>query len=243
MSAQPTASTQRIIVLTGASRGIGAAIARRLACASDHLILTGRDADKLQAVASQVHAQGGSAEVFPCDLTRPEAIQSLAAEVLGRHSRCDVLINNAGQGFFSTPLHLLPLEDWERMMALNLRAPYLLLSAFAPAMISAGGGHIINISSLAGKNPVPGAAAYAASKWGLNGLMYSAAEELRLHRIRVSLICPGSTHTEFGSGLSAHKSPLGALSPQDVAHVVAMLLTQSDASFVSEVLIRPTLKS
>ncbi len=243
MSAQPSASTQRIIVLTGASRGIGAAIAHRLACAPHHLVLTGRDTDKLRDVARQVQSQGGSADVFPCDLTRPEQIQSLAAEVLGRHSRCDVLINNAGLGLFSKPLHMLPLEDWEQMMALNLRAPYLLLRAFTPAMISAGGGHIINISSLAGKNPLPGAAAYAASKWGLNGLMYSVAEELRPHRIRVSLICPGSTHTEFGSGLSSQKSSLGALSPQDIAHVVAMLLTQSDASFVSEILIRPTLKS
>ena len=243
MPLKSNAPMLKIVVLTGASRGIGAAIALRLASAEYHVVLTGRDADKLHSVASQVRAQGGSAETLPCDLTHPGQIEALAASVLQRHLRCDVLINNAGMGLFSTPLHTLAPADWERMMALNLRAPYLLLRAFAPAMIAHGGGHIINISSLAGKNPLPGAAAYAASKWGLNGLMYSAAEELRQHKIRVSLIAPGSTHTEFGSGLSAKKSPLGALAPEDVAHVVAMLLSQSDASFVSEVLIRPTLKS
>ncbi len=243
MQQKSTPSNQKIVVLTGASRGIGAAIALRLACAEYHVVLTGRDVDKLHSVASQIHAQRGSAETLPCDLMDPAQIESFATSVLQRHQRCDVLINNAGMGLFSTPLHALAPVDWERMMALNLRAPYLLLRAFAPAMIAQGGGHIVNISSLAGKNSLPGAAAYAASKWGLNGLMYSAAEELRQHKIRVSLIAPGSTHTEFGSGLSAKKSPLGALAPEDVAHVVAMLLSQSDASFVSEVLIRPTLKS
>ena len=243
MSSPSIPPGQKIVVLTGASRGIGAAIALRLACVEYHLVLTGRDAGKLHCVADQVQAQGGSAEVIPCDLAHPAAIEAFTSGILQRHQRCDVLINNAGMGLFSTPLHALAPADWERMMALNLRAPYLLLRAFAPAMIAHGGGHIINISSLAGKNPVPGAAAYAASKWGLNGLMYSAAEELRQHKIRVSMIAPGSTHTEFGSGLSAKKSPLGALAPEDVAHVVAMLLTQAEASFVSEVLIRPTLKS
>jgi NAD(P)-dependent dehydrogenase (short-subunit alcohol dehydrogenase family) len=243
MTLSAPATGKRIVVLTGASRGIGAAIALRLACAADHILLTGRDADKLRTVASQVQARGGSAEALPCDLTDPAQIDAFAADVLGRHRRCDVLINNAGLGHFSTPLHTLSPSDWERTMALNLRAPYLLLRAFAPSMIAAGGGHIINISSLAGKNPLPGAAAYAASKWGLNGLMYSAAEELRAHKIRVSLICPGSTQTEFAGGMSAKKSALGALAPDDVAHVVAMLLAQSDASFVSEVLIRPTMKS
>jgi 3-oxoacyl-[acyl-carrier protein] reductase len=107
-------------------------------------------------------------------------------------------------------------------------------------MIHAKSGHIINISSLAGKNPVPNGAAYAASKWGLNGLSYSVAEELRGYNIRVSVVCPGSVDTELSphTGKDANKM----LRPDDVAHVVGMLVTQASQSFVSEVLIRPTQK-
>ena len=107
-------------------------------------------------------------------------------------------------------------------------------------MIRARSGHIINISSLAGKNALPNGAAYSASKWGLNGLSYSVAEELRAHNIRVEVICPGSVHTAFGphSGKDSGKM----LQPEDVAHVVEMLVTQAPQSFASEVLLRPTLK-
>lgn len=236
-------SSKKIVIITGASQGIGAAIALRLATQEYHLVLTARDAAKLQTMAAQVIAAGGTAECLPCDLRNPAQITSLATAVLARHRRCDVLINNAGLGHFKGPLHTLEPDEWDRTMETNLRAPYLLVRAFAPSMIAAGGGHIISISSLAGRNPVPNAAAYAASKWGLNGLMVSVAEELRAHKIRVSLVAPGSTLTDFGGGMSAKKSALGALAPDDVAHVVQMLLTQTDASFISEVLIRPTLKS
>ena len=125
-------------------------------------------------------------------------------------------------------------------MNTNLRGIFYTVRAFTPLMISGGGGHVINISSIAGKNPLPNGAAYAASKWGLNGLSYSIAEELRGHNIRVSIVCPGSTHTE----LSPHegKNPQKMLQPDDVAHVVAMLVTQAPQSFASEVILRPTQK-
>ena len=112
-------------------------------------------------------------------------------------------------------------------MNTNLRGVYYCIRSFAPMMISARSGHIVNISSLAGKNALPNGAAYAASKWGLNGLSYSVAEELRSHNIRVSVVCPGSVHTE----LSPHegKDPKKMLQSEDVAHVVAMLVTQAAA--------------
>lgn len=107
-------------------------------------------------------------------------------------------------------------------------------------MIHAKAGHIINISSLAGKNALPKGAAYAASKWGLNGLSYSIAEELRSYNIRVSVVCPGSVDTELGPHTG--KDPNKMLRPEDVGHVVEMLVTQKPQSFVSEVLLRPTQK-
>lgn len=107
-------------------------------------------------------------------------------------------------------------------------------------MIAAKSAHIVNISSLAGHNPLANGAAYAASKWGLNGLTYSVAEELRQHNIRVSVIAPGSVNTRFGrSGGNSDKK----VQPEDVAQVVAMLVIQAPQSFVSEVLLRPTQKA
>jgi 3-oxoacyl-[acyl-carrier protein] reductase len=149
-------------------------------------------------------------------------------------------VNNAGIGGFGGPLSRLPPEEWDRILNTNLRGVYYTTRAFAPMMIRARSGHMINISSLAGKNALPNGAAYAASKWGLNGLSYSLAEELRSHNIRVSVICPGSTNTD----LSPHegKDPAKMLQPEDVAHVIAMLVTQSSQSFVSEVSLRPTQK-
>jgi NAD(P)-dependent dehydrogenase (short-subunit alcohol dehydrogenase family) len=143
-------------------------------------------------------------------------------------------------GSFSAPLHELTPQEWEKVLNTNLRGVFYCIRGFAPMMIRAKAGHIINISSLAGKNALPNGAAYAASKWGLNGLSYSVAEELRIHNIRVSVVCPGSVDTELGPHTG--KNPSKMLQPEDVAHVVAMLVTQAPQSFASEVLIRPTLK-
>ncbi len=157
-----------------------------------------------------------------------------------RHGRVDILVNNAGVGGFGGPLHTLPLESWEQVLNTNLRGVFYCIRAFAPLMIRARTGHIINISSLAGKNALPNGAAYAASKWGLNGLSYSVAEELRVHNIRVSVVCPGSVDTELSPHAGKDKSKM--LQPSDVAHAVAMLVTQAPQSFVSEILLRPTQK-
>jgi NAD(P)-dependent dehydrogenase (short-subunit alcohol dehydrogenase family) len=167
-------------------------------------------------------------------------LESAAAKIEAKYGRLDILVNNAGIAGFTHPLHQLPIEDWDRILNTNLRGVYYAIRAFAPMMIRARAGHIINISSLAGKNALRNGAAYAASKWGLNGLTYSVAEELRGHNIRVSVVCPGSVHTD----LSPHvgKDPSKMLQPDDVAHAVAMLVTQAPQSFVSEILIRPTLK-
>ena len=239
---QPAPLSDQVAIVTGASRGIGAAIARKLASMGAHVILTARDKNQLNKVVAEIQSSGGKAEMHACDLTQPEQIEAFARLVLQTHGRCDILVNNAGLGWLQGPLHETPLDVWEQQVALNLRAPYLMLRAFAPAMIAAKRGHIINISSLAGKNPVPNGAAYAATKWGLNGMMVSAAEELRQYQVRVSLVAPGTVRTEFGSGQSSHKSTMGAIAPDDIANIVALLATQADQSFISEVQIRPTLK-
>ena len=232
--------TGQVAVVTGAGRGIGAAIARKLAALGATAVLCGRTRATLDSTAQFIRDAGGKAEVIPCDVTVLHQLEYASARLDSTFGRLDILVNNAGVGGFNDPLHNLLPEDWDRILNTNLRGVYFTIKAFAPLMIRAFSGHIINISSLAGKNALPNGAAYAASKWGLNGLTYSIAEELRPHNIRASLICPGSTETELSP--HAGKDPAKMLQPDDIAHAVAMLVTQSPQSFVSEILLRPTQK-
>jgi 3-oxoacyl-[acyl-carrier protein] reductase len=227
-------------LVTGAGRGIGAAIARKLASLGAAVVLCGRTMNSLQATASAISNAGGRAEPMECDVTRLESVQNLASRVEQTYGTLNILVNNAGVGAFSGPLHELTPEAWDKVLNTNLRGVFYCIRSFAPMMIRAGKGHIVNISSIAGKNALPNGAAYAASKWGLNGLSYSVAEELRGHGIRVAVVCPGSVDTE----LSPHtgKDSKKMLKPEDVAHVIEMLVTQSPQSFASEVVLRPTQK-
>jgi NAD(P)-dependent dehydrogenase (short-subunit alcohol dehydrogenase family) len=230
----------KIALVTGGGRGIGAAIALRLADLGATTIVCGRTLARLQHTAGQIRSAGGQGEALACDVADWNSVAGLAERVQKTFSRLDILINNAGIGAFGGPLHTMPTDKWDAMFNTNLRGVFYMIRAFAPMMISGGGGDIVNISSLAGKNPVPNAAAYSATKWGLNGLTYSVAEELRGHKIRVAVVCPGSTHTEFGAheGKSAEKM----LIPEDVAHAVEMLVTQRQQAFISEVMLRPAQK-
>ena len=230
----------QVAVVTGAGRGIGAAIALRLARLGANVVFCGRTLKPLQASAEGIAQEGGRAEVVTCDVSDLGSVQALAAKVEQTFGRIDILVNNAGIGGFAGPLHEMTPEAWEKILNTNLRGVFYCIRTFAPVMIRGKGGHIVNISSLAGKNPLPNGAAYAASKWGLNGLSYSVAEELRGHNIRVSVVCPGSVDTELSPRIGKDSSKM--LKPDDVAHVVVMLVTQAPQSFASEVLLRPTQK-
>jgi 3-oxoacyl-[acyl-carrier protein] reductase len=230
----------QVAVITGAGRGIGSAIARELSRLGATAVLCGRTRATLDSTANAIAQSGGKAEAVACDVSSLESVEAAAKHVETSFGRVDILVNNAGIGGFGGPLHQLQPESWDQILNTNLRGVYYMTRAFAPMMIRARSGHIINISSLAGKNALPNGAAYAASKWGLNGLSYSLAEELRGHNIRVAVVCPGSTNTDLSP--HAGKDPTKMLQPEDVAHTVAMLVTQSPQSFVSEILLRPTQK-
>ena len=228
-------------LVTGASRGIGRAIALGLAQLGARLLLVARDPAALQAVHEEIAKiveQDAAAEIYPCDLTSTSEVAALGSRIDGAGG-CDILVNAAGIGKLGTPVHEMSVEDFDAVLATNLRAPFLLMRAIAPGMIRQRGGHIVNISSLAGQGTLANGAAYAASKSALNALTYSAAEELRAHNIRVSVVAPGSVNTSFGRG---GKDSAKMLQPEDVANVVAMLVTQPPQSFISEVRMRPTQK-
>ncbi len=239
-SASKAPLSEQVAIVTGAGRGIGAAIAQALATLGVRSILCGRTREPLEKTLASIQDAEGRGAVMECDVTDLRSVESLAQRVERTFGRVDILVNNAGIGGGGGPLHQLAPEVWDKVLNTNLRGVYYCIRSFAPLMIRGGGGHIVNISSIAGKNALPNGAAYAASKWGLNGLSYSVAEELRGHNIRVSVICPGSTHTEFSPhpGKNAEKM----LQPEDVAHVVAMIGTQAPQSFASEIVLRPTQK-
>ncbi len=231
----------QVAIVTGGGRGIGAAIAFRLAELGAQVVICGRSKPPLDGTAAAIREKaGGECEAVTCDVSKLAEVEALAQRVDRTFGRADIVVNNAGVAGFGGPLHETPPKVWDDVLNTNLRGVYHMIRAFAPLLIRRQAGHIVNISSLAGKNPLPNGAAYAASKWGLNGLTYSVAEELRKYNIRVSVVCPGSVDTE----LSPHegKDPRKMLQSSDVAHVVAMLVTQAPQSFASEVLLRPTLK-
>jgi len=237
----PSASASgSVAVVTGGSRGIGFGIAAVLADMGNAVVITGRDEKRVHAAARELSSRGPRCEGVVCDVTDLASVTALGTRLREKYGRVDILVNNAGIGGPPSLLHELDPNAWDAIFHTNVRGVFYMMHAVVPLMIAAGAGHIVNISSLAGKSPLPRGAAYSSSKWALNGLTYSVAEELRSYNIRVSVVCPGSVDTEF----SPHpgKNPDRMLQPGDVAHVVAMLVTQRAQSFVSEVLLRPTQK-
>jgi 3-oxoacyl-[acyl-carrier protein] reductase len=229
-----------VAVVTGGSRGIGVGIATVLADLGASVVVTGRDKARVGVAARELSSHGPACEGVVCDVSDIASVTTLGTWLRQNYGHVDILVNNAGIGGTTSLLHELDPGEWNAIFDTNVRGVFYTLRAVVPMMIAAGTGHIINISSLAGKNPLPRGAAYSASKWALNGLTYSVAEELRSYNIRVSLVCPGSVDTDFSPHLG--KDPDRMLKPEDVGHVVAMLVTQRPQSFVSEVLLRPTQK-
>jgi len=234
---QPIAG--HVALVTGASRGIGLAIARRLGRMGARVSLCARNARTLEQAAEGLRREGIETLAVPADVARAGDVARLVERTRQSLGPIDILVNNAGVGIFG-PAHERSEADWDTVLDTNLKAVFLVCKSVAPEMIRRRTGHIINISSLAGKNAFPGGGIYCASKWGLLGLTSCMAEDLRGYGIRVSAVCPGTVETQF----SPHqgKNPAKMLQPDDVAHAVAALVTQAPQSFISEVLLRPTQK-
>jgi 3-oxoacyl-[acyl-carrier protein] reductase len=235
-----TALAGKVALVTGGSRGIGRAIALKLASLGADVAICGRDATKLNATETEIRATGVQTIAIAADVARASEVRTLIERVEKELGGIHVLVNNAGIGLFG-PVHEKSEEEWDRVMNTNLKSVFLVSRAAVPGMIRHGGGDIINISSLAGKNVFSGGGLYCASKWGLQGLSGCMAEELREHGIRVSTVCPGSVATEFSG--RGPKDATKVLKPEDVAHAVAMIATQGEQSFLSGVELRPVRKA
>jgi NADP-dependent 3-hydroxy acid dehydrogenase YdfG len=230
----------RVALVTGGSRGIGRAIALKLAGLGAAVAICGRDAEKLRATADELQALTEKSFWQTADVTRSDDVKKLVSDTEKQLGPIGILVNNAGIGLFG-PAHEKKGEEWDRVLDTNAKSVFLVSSAVLPAMIRQGAGDIINISSLAGRNTFAGGGLYCASKWAVQGLSGCMAEDLRDYGIRVSVICPGSVATEFsGRGM---KGANNALQPDDVAQAVAAVVTQRQGSFMSEIQIRPLRKS
>jgi 3-oxoacyl-[acyl-carrier protein] reductase len=228
-----------VALVTGGSRGIGRAIALRLAKLGAAVAICGRDGKALATTESELKKSATPVYSQIADVSRSADVTTLVDKTQAALGPISILVNNAGIGLFG-PAHEKTEADWDRVLNTNLKSIFLVSRAVAPAMIQRGAGDIINISSLAGRNAFAGGGVYCASKWGLQGLSACMAEDLREHGIRVSVICPGSVATDFSTRSS--KDPAKVLSPEDVAHAVEMIVTQSPQSFLSEIHLRPVRK-
>jgi len=230
----------KVALVTGGNRGIGRGIAEALAAEGATTVLTARAAQDAERAAREI---GRGARGLACDVRSQEQVERLFRALDEIAGGLDVLVNNAGIGRFAPVAEMDP-EDWRAVIETNLHGVFYCCREAVPRMRRRGGGSIINISSLAGKNPFPNGAAYNASKFGLNGFSEALMMEVRWDGIRVSYVMPGSVATEFGRG--GHPPEAGpkksdwALRPSDVASVVLELLRSPAHALVSRVEMRPS---
>lgn len=203
----------RTVLVTGGSRGIGEACARRFAQAGDRVSVLARPSSRLTAVAESI----GALEVA-ADVADPDAIRLAVARVVAAHGPIEVLVNNAGVAARQT-VDGHPIDLWEHIQAVNLRAPFLFAREVLPTMLEAGSGRIINVSSISGRIGTAERSAYCASKWGLLGFTKALSEEVKDAGVVVTAICPGSVDTRMlaGSGFAPD------MQPEDVAEAIHFL--------------------
>lgn len=229
-----------LAVVTGATEGIGRAIAFQLGSAGARLAICARTESNVHATVQDLRDAGVDAVGMACDVSDPVRVAAFAAFTTQQRGAPRVLVNNAGIGRFK-PLSELSVEDWDATMAVNVRSLFLLTRAFLAGMTQAGGGTIVNVASLAGRNGFEGGTAYCASKHAVLGFSKALMLEVRKHNIRVVAVCPGSVATPFMDKQSRERPNRDrVLAADDVAHVVVSSLALSDRAMVSELDIRPT---
>jgi NAD(P)-dependent dehydrogenase (short-subunit alcohol dehydrogenase family) len=224
----------KVAVVTGGNRGIGRGIAEALARSGMIVALTARDAKVAAKAAAEI---GSGARGYGCDVRRPEQVAALFAAVAKDLGGVDVLVNNAGVGLFARVSEM-SLDDWHAVIETNVNGVFYCTREAIPLMKRRGGGYIFNMSSLAGRNAFPGAAAYCASKHAVNGFSEVLFQEVREDGIRVTYLMPGSVATDFGRGSTAKQG--WALLPEDVGEMVVDLLLTHPRAMHSRVEMRPS---
>ena len=227
--------------ITGAAKGIGRATAVALSASGCQVILTDIDEKALAEAEENIEAEGGQATTYLLDVSNRDQVNAVHQQALKEHQRIDYFINNAGIGGKLMPLHLTPIEEWQKVMAVDLDSVFYCLQAQINILLPQGGGNIINVASLAGKKGVPLGAPYSAAKHGVIGLTKTAALEYGAHNIRVNAICPSFLETDILDGVpdkvldfvTNYRVPLKRLGkPEEAADAILWLLSDK-SSFVN----------
>jgi NADP-dependent 3-hydroxy acid dehydrogenase YdfG len=240
-----------VALVTGASGGIGAATARALAERGASVVLVGRRRDRLDGVAKEITELGAKVIVLEGDLTDPERAEDMVQATIDRLGRLDILVNNAGIMLLGTALHTTT-EDWDQMVALNVSAMLHVTHAAVPYLIDAavtsprGVSDIVNVSSTAGRVARPSSSVYNLTKFGTNGFTESLRQELLTERVRVSVVAPGTVHTELVDHLGnsirdaarRQVDSIEPLRPDDIADAIGYIVTRDRRVAVNEMLIR-----
>jgi NADP-dependent 3-hydroxy acid dehydrogenase YdfG len=237
----------KVVVITGASSGIGAATAKHLAGRGASVALGARRGDRLEALAREIRAAGGRAETFVTDVTRRQEVEALVQGALRAFGRVDVIVNNAGLMPLS-PFERLKVDDWDRMIDVNIKGVLYGIAAVLPIMKQQQSGHIINVSSVAGHKVRPGNAVYAATKHAVRAISEGLRQELKPH-IRTTIISPGAVTSELAESVTepdlrerTRTFYAIAIPAVVVARAIAYAIEEPPEVDVNEILLRPTLQ-
>ena len=228
----------QVAVVTGAGRGIGRAVARAFAREGAAVVLAARSASELDAVAREVRHEGGRATVVPTDVRDEPAVASLVARALAEHQRIDLLVTAAGVAAFG-PVAEAATEEWDQMLAVNLRGALLCCRAVLPAMTSARRGTIINIGSMVTSRTLAGSAAYTTSKYGLLGFSRVLAEEMRAHGVRVGVLSAGATDTPLWDAMPEAPDRARMLTAAQVAEGALLMAGLGANASLEEMILLP----
>jgi NADP-dependent 3-hydroxy acid dehydrogenase YdfG len=226
-----------VAIVTGAGRGIGRAIARALAADGARVVLGARTRSDLAGVVDEVRAAGGEALAVATDVREERDVAALVDEAVGRFDRVDVLVNAAGTASFG-PVADTKTDDWDAMLAVNLRGAMLASRAVIRPMLRHGRGTIVSIGSIAARRAIPGCAAYAATKAGLVAFSQALAEELR-PTIRVGVVLPGAVDTPLWDAIGGGPDRARMLTPDDVARAVVLMATLPPSAALEELTLMP----
>ncbi|MCX7987918.1 MAG: SDR family oxidoreductase [Thermodesulfovibrio sp.] len=236
--------TDKVTIITGASKGIGLATAYRFAQEGSNLMLIARSENYLKDISEDIQKKYGKKVIFTgADISKPEEIEKAFEVFTKNFSKIDILINNAGRGIFNY-IQNGSIKEWKEVIDLNLTGLIYLTHLSANLMIKERKGHIVNISSVAGRIGIPGWSVYCATKWAVVGFSESIRKELLKYNIKVTVIEPGVVKTDWGENMSEEwikqRAQMNALAPENIAEAILYVVTQPENVSINELLIRPT---
>jgi NAD(P)-dependent dehydrogenase (short-subunit alcohol dehydrogenase family) len=233
---------RRVVLITGGGRGLGEATSRTLAAAGAAVIVADIREELATRVASAIVSEGARALPLRLDVTGEGEPERAVRTALEQFDRLDVLINNAGVDT-TVPIEELSAADWDRILAVNLRGPFVMSRAALPVMKHQGRGHIVNIVSTAAKRAWANASAYHASKWGLLGFSHALHVEARPYQVKVTAVIAGGMRTPFLLDRFPELDPIVLQDPRNVADTIRYVLTQPDETVIPEVMVIPMRES